>query len=67
MGALAPTNPFITMAQIHTRAYHYLRATGVNPNRGLTRLAHQPDTHQPRFVPLVVVDTENGEIIERKV
>lgn len=54
------------MAQIHTRAYHYLRASGVNPNRGLTRLAHQPDTHKPRFVPLVVVDTETGEIIERK-
>lgn len=55
------------MAYIHERAYHWLKATGINPNRGLTRLATAAPSRRPRLVPLTFVDTETGEIIERPI
>lgn len=67
MGAQAPTHSPTTMANIHQRAYHWLKATGINPNRGLTRLAHMPESQKRRLVPIVLVDVETGEIIERPI
>lgn len=55
------------MAYIHERAYHWLKASGINPNRGLTRLATAAPSRRPRLVPLTFVDTETGEIIERPI